>query len=433
MRNDDETAVRLACDAQTYALRSGVITVRCALIGSQCSKIHFVPVPVDNGYHAAPRPIDLKYELFLHVEQHSGRPVVDLDRFMVEYAQFPLDAVATTSKWTIFNSSPVRFSDSCICFVMPSYFTAPAKAIGTVNTLIKTFHGADAIKDEVRGTYLVVKSDSDGVACDVRQEDIQIIRDLIVQCFDRNYATAPHMSTIILNEKLFPSMSLTTIPLMPPTPRVSRAVPTLNVPARTSLPLTPDDPPNSTSLEEISKISRSLARILTTKQAFARVTYFRDADVFYNVPEMRSTILSFCDHFTVMAVSRVNSDGRRSAQAEMRIRVRLVVSPFIARDCFDDFLEMLDETRAIIVGSVARRLLNMNCMFLQDMPDVNRYTICGDLNFIVPKGQRVACQRWLTVEGFGFWGDNSPHTAFKTVAHSFVNGYKSPLGITKVL
>ncbi|RXW19506.1 hypothetical protein EST38_g6349 [Candolleomyces aberdarensis] len=162
MRNDDGVAQRLARDADTYAERAGLTTVRCGLIGSRCTDIHLVPVPVDNGYHQDPRPIDLKYELYLSVDSGRDCPVVELDDCMVLHPSQPHHGIGRPFQWTIFHSDTDK---------------------PTVNDLVKSFPGADRLGGPVHGSYLVVKTDEDGVVCDVRQHDVSNIREIILQCF----------------------------------------------------------------------------------------------------------------------------------------------------------------------------------------------------------------------------------------------------------
>jgi hypothetical protein len=67
-----------------------------------------VPVPVDNGYHEAPHPIDLKYELYISVDQDNHR-IVDLDCFMVQYPLAIEQGASNPVEWTIFLSESVSF------------------------------------------------------------------------------------------------------------------------------------------------------------------------------------------------------------------------------------------------------------------------------------------------------------------------------------
>ncbi|RXW16231.1 hypothetical protein EST38_g9622 [Candolleomyces aberdarensis] len=163
MRNDDQQAKRLARDAAIYAERSGLTAVRCGLIGSRCTEVHLVPVPVDNGYHEAPRPFDLKYELYLSVDTGRNSHVVELDKFMKVFPRVPDDFIGTPFQWVLFHS----YTDKA-----------------TENTLVKTFPAAEAIEGPVHGSYLVVKTDADGVVRDTSQDDIMAIQDIVVQSLD---------------------------------------------------------------------------------------------------------------------------------------------------------------------------------------------------------------------------------------------------------
>jgi hypothetical protein len=87
----------------------------------------------------------------------------------------------------------------------------------------------------------------------------------------------------------------------------------------------------------------------------------------FNIFELRAMMIRHCDHYTVMMLSRANKSCRRTAEDEIRRRIRLVVSPFIGPSRFNHFLEMLNRTGAVVGGSVARRLLTINSIFLEDL------------------------------------------------------------------
>jgi hypothetical protein len=87
--------------------RAGVRTVRCAVIGSKCTKIHFVHVPIDHGCEGNARAEDLKYEQYLDVESSINGFVVDLDDIIVEYDSYPRFGMVNSFRWTVFSSDHV--------------------------------------------------------------------------------------------------------------------------------------------------------------------------------------------------------------------------------------------------------------------------------------------------------------------------------------
>jgi hypothetical protein len=87
----------------------------------------------------------------------------------------------------------------------------------------------------------------------------------------------------------------------------------------------------------------------------------------YRMPELLNTILEYCDHSTVMAVSRVDCHGRLQAQNEIRSRIRSLVTQFIDSNHFLSFMNMLATTGAVIIGSVARRLFTINAIYMEDL------------------------------------------------------------------
>ena len=80
----------LACVPSSYSLhtllslfqRSLVPTMLCAVVGSQCSRVHTVPVPIDRGYESAPRPIDLDCSNYLEFYDAHLQFPCDMDDYM---------------------------------------------------------------------------------------------------------------------------------------------------------------------------------------------------------------------------------------------------------------------------------------------------------------------------------------------------------------
>lgn len=121
------------------------------------------------------------------------------------------------------------------------------------------------------------------------------------------------------------------------------------------------------SIKDITKISPALGVVTYIQRAFDGCGELPSANLVFNTPEMRALILSSCDHFTVMAVSRASRTGRCAAQDEIRSRLRALLSPFIAAERLPSFTDMLEGTGAVIVGSVARQVFMVNCLYLEDL------------------------------------------------------------------
>jgi hypothetical protein len=87
----------------------------------------------------------------------------------------------------------------------------------------------------------------------------------------------------------------------------------------------------------------------------------------FKILELRSMVLGYCDHYTVMAISRASTEGHRAAEEEMHRRIWLVVSLFISASRVGNFLALLDRTGAVIGGSAARRVMTINSIFIDDL------------------------------------------------------------------
>ncbi|RXW14065.1 hypothetical protein EST38_g11790 [Candolleomyces aberdarensis] len=157
MAPTDDLVQKLSYDAKRHAKRADVPVIRCALIGAACSKIHIVPVPVDTGYTSDPRPIDLRYDLYLEANSSQTSFMKDLDGIMVEYDHHP--GFVNSYGWTVFKSD---------------------HQLPKINKLVPSFYGADNLTAVARGSYLVVKSDRGGIARNITKDDFQLVRDVVV-------------------------------------------------------------------------------------------------------------------------------------------------------------------------------------------------------------------------------------------------------------
>ncbi|KAJ2924553.1 hypothetical protein H1R20_g12536, partial [Candolleomyces eurysporus] len=159
MLSNDAHVGRLARDAVVLAHQAIVSTVACALVGSQCSKTHIVPVPVDRGFNSLARPVDLQLDIYLEVYPEDRPFVVDMDEFMYELP--PNSSVSSPFGWTVFMSVHRN----------PNF-----------NRLVPLYPRADLLPSAVRGSFLIVKSSPSGIAVDVEDHDLPIIKEVIIEC-----------------------------------------------------------------------------------------------------------------------------------------------------------------------------------------------------------------------------------------------------------
>jgi hypothetical protein len=206
------------------------------------------------------------------------------------------------------------------------------------------------------------------------------------------------------------------------------------------------DHPLTIPIQDVARHSRALAVIATTRAAFKLDHTLPFASDVYFTSELLSTILIHCDHSTVMAVSRLNRYGRRSAQEEIRQRIRRVLDPFVTANEYVSFMEMLQTTGSIIIGSVARRLFTMKAMYIEDLRGsyiprwsiVARlidctghtrdiYTSCANLNIVTQASQGATCRQWFSQRSYRSWtpfDEREPNTGFVRVANSFATAHK---------
>jgi hypothetical protein len=186
--------------------------------------------------------------------------------------------------------------------------------------------------------------------------------------------------------------------------------------------LTPDF--RLVSADEVTGVSETEKFIAVIANAFQGVESFPLANIVYNTPELLSSIVQYCDHFTSMSISRVSRHGRAAAQAEIRCRMRLIFQPFIPTASFDSFVDMLDRTGSVVYGSVVRRLLMSNSIFEQDLDTPSRATFdsSGDFNISCPRGMEDECRFWFSARGYESEkrGGGQPAPGFCSVMSNFV-------------
>ena len=145
-----------------------------------------------------------------------------------------------------------------------------------------------------------------------------------------------------------------------------------------------------------------------------------EAERVYGIPELLGCILEQCDWRTVMAVSRVDSEGRSAARWVVEGRIRFVLQPFVDPSAFDTFLSLLHDTRSGVVGSVIRRLLAYNSDY-DKVPSERLSTKLHeshDLNLLVHANYVDTWVDWFGEQGYGGWRYVPVHEGYATSVES---------------
>lgn len=139
------------------------------------------------------------------------------------------------------------------------------------------------------------------------------------------------------------------------------------------------------------------------------------------VPEVLCNILSFCDWYTIMSVSRASQYGRAVAQMATRGIISRTIYPFITLNEFYEFTMMLDSTGAVVTGSVARRVLYANSRMARDAAnnEEGKMFMSRDLNIVVPSGQAKACKAWFNSRGYGPFKKTAVQGPYSEVLRTF--------------
>ncbi|RXW13430.1 hypothetical protein EST38_g12422 [Candolleomyces aberdarensis] len=158
MQCNEDRAKALVAEAKFYVKHSGGHSVRCAFFGNNCPSSQVVPVPVHEGFHTAPRPIDLVFRNYVNSSCVPGTLVYNLDDLMVAVPQWPRDAhIQSPYSYTIFKSN---------------------HPLDAPNELLRNLARPSDLR--VRGNILVAKTDIWGTVQHIGSPDLFFIERMVV-------------------------------------------------------------------------------------------------------------------------------------------------------------------------------------------------------------------------------------------------------------
>ncbi|KAJ3520267.1 hypothetical protein NMY22_g12830 [Coprinellus aureogranulatus] len=138
-------------------------TVKCALIGAECSRTHIVSVAVHPGFEERARSVDLYSSRYLDPCPRPSSETIHVNDMGVCIRRYPVGAPrAQPYHWSIFRTD----------------IGSPANPTIPRNRLFDSFKCGDAIRT-VRGNILVVKSSRDGLVTDVLERDLFFVERLV--------------------------------------------------------------------------------------------------------------------------------------------------------------------------------------------------------------------------------------------------------------
>jgi hypothetical protein len=140
--------------------------------------------------------------------------------------------------------------------------------------------------------------------------------------------------------------------------------------------------------------------------------HIRDAANVFASAEVLMWILSYCDFPTVMSISRTNRHGRRIAQTVIRDRFRRVLDPYIPSSRFNSFVDLLQQTRSGVTGSIARQLLTIESAFALSNPA--KAARSTNLNILAAHNEYSTWRRWFKNEGYVNWQQTAVSTPWRS-------------------
>lgn len=158
--------------------------------------------------------------------------------------------------------------------------------------------------------------------------------------------------------------------------------------------------------------SLSLPTTITTRIRSLRAKRFRhtvDIDtvamspagvVMYNCREILEQVLSTCEWRVLMMFARLERYSRTIVQYVARKILKDILAPWM--DDTDGFFLLLESTGGGITGSVARKLMEINCDSICELGITStcRHHQCYDLNVIFPTGRFSEGVTFFRREGY---------------------------------
>ena len=135
-------------------------------------------------------------------------------------------------------------------------------------------------------------------------------------------------------------------------------------------------------------------------------------------------ILSFCDWYALMKVSRTSRRGRAAVQYQIWCRLETKIRPFLPNAPLNTFIQMLDDTGAAVVGSICRRLLASGSEYIQESQAKGTPVSdkSFDLNLLVPAKSFARCLQWFASQGY-VTGGGEVEWAYGRAVSEVVNAY----------
>ncbi|KAJ3544812.1 hypothetical protein NMY22_g2648 [Coprinellus aureogranulatus] len=392
---EDKHVVGLIADAKYHAKQTKVPLVDCMFFGSSCDAAYVVPVPVQNHSVKAGRYFDVSFRFYVNANTDRKAVSFCIDNHMIHVSQYPVNSVIPSEyQYSIFLSRNPGDAE---------------------NALIKTIHGGSGLA--VEGSVLVVRSDREGIVKPVYEDDRYFIETMLIDL-------PPSVDTMASASAgsaagLLPAASITpsTPPVTPrsPPPRS----PKRSMPRRKKVVKRPGwhEPP--LILQEY-RLAKMMSQMKFTAMPFP------SAFEVFDSPELCQYILIHTDVYTIVAVSRVDKKRREIAQRAFRTLFKASVQPFVLKDDFSSFLDLMKDTGLGITGSALRILLASNSTLQIDAfrSGKVRWFRPDDFNIVVPRGSLQAVIQWFVDHGYDNFHDIVPWDAYKSSVVRIVGAFR---------
>ncbi|KAJ3519389.1 hypothetical protein NMY22_g13229 [Coprinellus aureogranulatus] len=155
---DDARLQEYRANARFYAKVQRSPMLRCAYLGTKCSKLQLVSVPIERSGGAIIRAVDIAFRVYIHISIPRHSLVYNLDTFITHVDRYPANGgIPAPYKFVIFRSNH-PFEER--------------------NDLVRSYHGGANL--DVKGCLLVVKTDLRGAVLNVSPEDFLFIERMVI-------------------------------------------------------------------------------------------------------------------------------------------------------------------------------------------------------------------------------------------------------------
>ncbi|KAH6869862.1 hypothetical protein BKA70DRAFT_1418485 [Coprinopsis sp. MPI-PUGE-AT-0042] len=146
----------------------------------------------------------------------------------------------------------------------------------------------------------------------------------------------------------------------------------------------------------------------------------------FTIPELFLRVISQLDWHDLMRIAKVSKHGQACVRVQISDRIRYLLDRWIPAIHMQDFLNALNRSGAVVVGSVARRLFSLHCEWYEmamKRGELHTMDWSYDLNIVAPAGRAAECRAFFQSIGYDTWLSEEVACHYHGFASGMERGY----------